>query len=562
MIPKAREDQSGRKRQIEFRMPEIFLRGSFIMSLFRKPKFQRFGPSWESILDFFAPRSRQTPKGGHKNRRLTIDPLEERMLLTVSIGNTTDQSVNQLLGSQTTGSTPDPRISYTGVTGTQAVASDANGDFVVAWTGYDPLIDPITGLQEIDSLTGLPKTEANIYARYFTDEVQRITLPASMLNSGAKLPAFSLTYGGNAVQEISFSQTYPAGTATTGPAQGVFSLAYDLNGDGSIDPVTETTKPIQFDETQYNSTDPTLNPATLMQNALQSLGGPLADVTVSAVDSHDYLINFGNAFAGLAGSENRSCQSGFWANNYEFHYKLDATDYRVCQHRQPAHAGRHRFHRRPHIYVSPTNAALTAQSIQSAFTAANWTSSGITPVTVQVTPVGVTAQDPTGLLSFDVTFVGNSGNTDQPQLMFSQMTDASGNSIPLDNLNVSNFKILKQNSPEFRVNPPEPQNPFSSTPTQYNQTDPAVAMDADGDFVITWTGVVPDSVDPGSQTDVFAARYSPAAYQHAGNGHFQPQSGGHGRRKRHLERPARQPAFVEPNYQHLKGIGRRRRFNG
>ena len=47
-------------------------------------------------------------------------------------------------------------------------------------------------------------------------------------------------------------------------------------------------------------------------------------------------------------------------------------------------------------------------------------------------------------------------------------------------------------------------------PTQYDQTHPAVAMDADGDFVITWQGEVPDSDNPGSQYDIFASRYSPA----------------------------------------------------
>ncbi|MGA2061003.1 MAG: hypothetical protein ABSG67_11015, partial [Thermoguttaceae bacterium] len=493
------------------------------MSLLRMPKFQRIGTSWESIVDFFSGRSRQQASSGRKNRRLMIDPLEERMLLTVSIGNTSDQTVSQLLGSQTTGTASNPLLSYTGTTGTQAVAVDHNGDFVVAWTGYDPLINPETGQQMNDPLTGYPMTEGNIYARYFTNEVQRITLPAQMLNTGTQLPAFSLVYGGNAVQQISFAQTYPAGTTTTGPAQGVFSLGYDLNGDGTIDPVTETTRPIQFDETQYNSADATKNPAVLMQNALRTLGGPLSDVTVTATDSHDYLVNFGDASQGKP-VQTIGILNPAWTTTSSNPNWTPLITASVSIVRQPTQVGISATTGGPRIYVSPADASLTAQNIQTAFSAANWSANGMDPVTVQVTPAGVTATDPTGLLTFDITFVGNSGDTDQPQLVFGQMTDATGTSLSvlhmtnpavptIDSLNVTNIKILKENSPEFRVNPPEPDNPYTVGPDQYDQTDPAVAMDADGDFVITWTSVVPDSVNPGSQTDVFARRFSPAALE-------------------------------------------------
>ena len=45
-----------------------------------------------------------------------------------------------------------------------------------------------------------------------------------------------------------------------------------------------------------------------------------------------------------------------------------------------------------------------------------------------------------------------------------------------------------------------------------DQTNPQVAMDAAGDFVITWQSVVPDYVSPGSVSDIFARRFSPAGY--------------------------------------------------
>ena len=73
------------------------------MSLFRKPKFQRFGSSWENIADFFAGRNRRRPAGKH--RTLKIDPLEERMLLTVSTTTLLDQAVNQTSGVQSTSTT-------------------------------------------------------------------------------------------------------------------------------------------------------------------------------------------------------------------------------------------------------------------------------------------------------------------------------------------------------------------------------------------------------------------------------------------------------------------------
>ncbi len=475
------------------------------MSLLRMPKFQRIGTSWESIADFFSGRNRRRPAGGH-NRRLMIDPLEQRMLLSVSIGNANDQTVSQTLGSQTTGTAEGIAANRflfdTGTAGTQAVASDHNGDFVVAWTRYDPLIDPETGQQVRDPLSGSYMTEGNIYARYFTDEVQRITLPAQMLmNSGTQLPAFSLLYGGNAVQKISISQVYPSGSTTAGTVQGVFSLGYDLNGDGMIDPVTETTRPIQFDEAAFNSPDPTVNPAVLMQNALRALGGPLSDVTVTALNSHDYEVDFGDASQGQA-MRTIAALNPAWPSGRLPPITVDVV-------RQPIQIGINASTGGPRIYVSSTDVSLTAQSIQTAFSAANWSANGLDPVTVQVTPVNNGVDNP--LLTFDITFVGNSGKTDQPQLVFGKMSDASGNSISVDSLNVFNVKTLKEPSPEFRVNPPEPDNPFTVGPDQYEQTDPAVAMDADGDYVITWTSVVPDSVTPGSQTDVFARRFSPSA---------------------------------------------------
>src|SRR3972149_2149968 len=118
------------------------------MSLLRKPRFQRVGSTWESIVDFFSGRNRRRARGG-RNRRLMIDPLEQRTLLSLTVTpvNLSDQLVNQTPGDQWTGDliTEDPTdttimpslSSSTGVSTTQAVGVNNNGDFVVTWTRYD-----------------------------------------------------------------------------------------------------------------------------------------------------------------------------------------------------------------------------------------------------------------------------------------------------------------------------------------------------------------------------------------------------------------------------------------
>ena len=55
----------------------------------------------------------------------------------------------------------------------KSVATDNNGDFVVVWQQNDPV-----GVT--DPTTGQPMTDANIYARYYTDAVQRIDLPTGV----------------------------------------------------------------------------------------------------------------------------------------------------------------------------------------------------------------------------------------------------------------------------------------------------------------------------------------------------------------------------------------------
>ncbi len=493
------------------------------MSLYRMPKYQRVGNTWESIVEFFNGGKRRRAKGG-RQRRLMIDPLEERMLLTLTVGNPTDNLVNAAvlnfigtLQGQTTPTTPQGRNSQANVQlGSQytdfgqAVAIDHNGDFVVAWTRVDPVIDNHGNLV-IDPTTSSYMTDANIYARYYTDEVQRIVLPAAVLNGTANQPySFSLLYGGNAVQKISFSAGTPEGGTATNIV-GYFSLSYG----------SQTTNQILFDETNWASLNATVNNAQLMQNALRALGGVLADVQVQAIDARDYLVVFGDASQGMTTMPLLTMTKPAWSSGF-----LPSAI--VSWQRQPTLIGTSSTTGAPTIFIHPTDPSQTATSIEQAFAqtaqsqmigavsirAPDLVGNYLSPYPeVKVTSVS-TADDPLGLRTFDITFVGDSGKQDQPLLM---MHDANGNSLIQDaqgNLvdplaDGTAVKTLKQCSPVFRVNPEEPDNIYTPLPDKYNQINPAVAMDADGDFVITWESEVPDSVTPGSKTDIFARRFTP-----------------------------------------------------
>ena len=97
------------------------------------------------------------------------------------------------------------------------------------------------------------------------------------------------------------------------------------------------------------------------------------------------------------------------------------------------------------------------------------------------------------------------GMDEQPLLAVLNMVDTVGNPVTSG----ASVRILKQSSDTFRVNAPETQNPTTLRPQFYDQTNPQVAMDADGDFVVTWQSVVPDAT---SGTDIYARRFSAAGF--------------------------------------------------
>ena len=71
-------------------------------------------------------------------------------------------------------------------------------------------------------------TDTNVYARYFTQDVQRITLPAGVLTGAGNgsYGEFSLVFGGNEVQQLTFSQATPSlgGMTVGGLISGTFSV--------------------------------------------------------------------------------------------------------------------------------------------------------------------------------------------------------------------------------------------------------------------------------------------------------------------------------------------------
>ncbi|NMC19448.1 MAG: hypothetical protein GYA33_03415 [Thermogutta sp.] len=464
------------------------------MAQFRSSSRQHKRSFWETLWNR---RGRsEGKKRTHKHRRLRLDALEERTLLSVTPVDALDKLVNQSLIPSSDGGT---------IAG-QSIAVDNDGDFVVAWSRADTVIDPFSGNPVLDPLTGQPQTEWNVYARYLTDEVQRITLPGGVLND--TFPSLygqvSLIYGGTTlVQRLNVTATQQPYTFLQQNIQGTFALQADTNGDGIISPTERAT--IVYDETVAPD-----QLAAKIQAALQGLGGPLQNTKVTAVSSGEFLIEYGSAALGVnqpkLAVDSPNFTSGFYPN------------VAVTTVRQPTLIA--------NIPVSPSNPQATATAIEQAFnsrvqsfplgpidfpppdrvpSAEGPYSEPITAVTARPR-ISVTAVSAT---EFDVRFVGDSGKEDHPELIIAAVTDELGNNL----LPSAQAKVvtLKQSSPEFRVNPDEPDDPFTPGPDKYDQINPAVAIDADGDFVIVWEGEVPDSEIFGSVTDIFARRYRPAA---------------------------------------------------
>jgi hypothetical protein len=465
------------------------------MSPLSKPKARKSASAWERLCDtFFGGRSRR--QESRRPRRLLIDQLEERQLLSVSAVDIQDKLVNQIISN-----------SQSTITA-KSMAMDDDGDFVVVWSRIDSVLDE-NGDPVINPATNQAMTDENIYARYFTNEVQRFVLPSEVLITGAagKYATISISGGGNEVQQLVFSVTTPSNGNPAGLIQGSFQLSFNGN----------TTATIDFNEANFNSGKETTDPAMLIQKALRDLGGSLADVTVKGIDPHTFNIYFGDASGGANQEQivvqNANFTSGFLPTAL---CGTISEPWKVTG-----------------IKISASNPALTALAIEDAFnqlyqdymsapSTANQIPANNGPVfiraaTPQVKVTSVkTADDPNGLRTFNIEFVGDSSYINHP-LMFIEagaVKDVNGVAVNAEKILA---KTLKESSDEFRVNPEEPDNPFTALPDKFQQTRPDVAMDADGSFVIVWQSEVPDGENPGSKYDIFGRRYEPVGYVDQGD---------------------------------------------
>jgi hypothetical protein len=439
-----------------------------------------------------------------KARRLLFDPLEQRQLLSVTPVQTADTLVNNALNAVgvTTGTTAGITTGgvgpYAVQVDNQSVATNENGDYVVTWTSYDPLMS--NGKQV--------GTEGNIYARYYTNEVQRITLPSGVLtqNKGGTYGNFQLIYNGSQQMELAITET-SAPFAGMADLVGTFKLGFDVNGDGKIEANEQAT--INFNETLPMQTN-----AVTIQNALQGLGGALKDCSVAAVDSRHFFINFGAKEFGIDEPQIVVDKTSFNFNSSDFLPAVTITPTETPGTTES-------------IPVIPNNPTATAINIQEAIAAQDsvvapagvpesrelFSEQGAycNPLILAGTAPSVTvAPVPWNPLQFDVTFVGASGDSVQAPLQITDPLDSLGN--PLTG---GSTQVLKGPSPVFMVNNPDPANPGLLVPLNYSRANASVAMDPSGGFVITWEEEVPNnpgSPTPSSVADIFARRFQPVSY--------------------------------------------------
>ncbi|MDR1385543.1 MAG: hypothetical protein LBJ67_17100, partial [Planctomycetaceae bacterium] len=513
---------------------------------------QKIATSLERI--FCSSKAQRKPET-LKVRRLLIDPLEERQLLSVNTVMPNEQTVASPDYFTNMNSTPtmssnvfmiEGSSTYGGITYTETVwstdymASNNQGDTIITWAQNDFVYQMNEdGTYKLDPVTGLPirKTDRfgnfyddwNIYAKYLTDEVQRITIPQELLDDNiAKSGSFKLVYAPHEVQKLSIKTVTDGNYSSMGIGANVIGQfqiggVNDINGDGMMEWTTVT-----FNE----NLSPAYN-AEILRRAISALGGEYANVTVTADSSKDFLITFGDDCLGKNMPELQIRGMQFTSGNYAGVIMSTVSEPIILTSYNSYGADN------GGILVDPSNPDATAARIKKAFDdlstmslfprVENFTrdiyanpdgslvNSGYIPsYQLFYTPdVRVTVIDAN---TFDITFVNGSGLIDHQELVLLSATDEFGaqyiaspttSSAESKTANVG-VKTIKQSSDVFRVNAPEQNDPDSSVPLVTNQLNPSVAMDADGDFVIAW-----QSENPGlgtTYTDIYARRFSPQGF--------------------------------------------------
>jgi len=511
-----------------------------------------------SLIGVFS-NEKKHKKAMFQPRRLQIDPLEERQLLSVNVVMPQEKMMTSFseYSSPTISSKAFHIVSNNSYGGAQYLesywsndymASNNQGDTVVVWSQNDFVfkmdrdgnyVEDKNGNRVLltDSF-GNAYDDYNVYAQYLTNQVERLTIPEELLADNIKGTngSFQLVYSPYTVQRLSIkSITSTDGYMMMGTGMNIameFRLGgEDITGNG----VADFTSSIVFNESQ----SPVVN-ARAIQNELRNLGGIYADITVTAESTTDFLITFGeagrlkygtNAVPELEVRDTRVIQGSFPGiviTTESAPIVLTTTD---------------SWGNAQGILVEPGNPQLTAERIQQAFNSnarmspfprVETYSRDITlnpqrenvdynprpsydvfyTSEVNVTYVGPLDPVATGYgTQFDITFVNSSGLSFQ-NIMLASAKDEWGTELVNTVAGMPSAEYtttVKKSSDAFRVNSPEANDPYSSVPLVTNQVNASVAMDADGDFVISWQSEV---IATGNTTisDIYARRFSPQGW--------------------------------------------------
>ncbi|MGL6194363.1 MAG: hypothetical protein ACRC2T_06025, partial [Thermoguttaceae bacterium] len=515
----------------------------------------------EAIQGCFSSKPKSSKNKKTETRKLSMDVLEERQLLTVSVGTPYDVMINQ---PNSLAAIPGrPEYATTPIAGTnQSTAANNWGDFVTVWEQQEPAWlrnwdvnnpnyaygEPIVGsdgyyVPLLDPVKGNVMMETNIYGRYFTDEVQRVTLPTEFLNASGGVSSFSLRYGGNEVQQLSFytatrpdySDAYYFGSYYDQSIAGTFRIG-GIKAHGENQP--EDWVLVHFDES--------LGPnecAKLIQRELEGLGPYMKGVKVRATSSREFSIEFDNPYwADKDVPELKVVDQNFTAG-----FMAGAI---VTTTNQPITISLYNnVTKQEGIPFDPKNPLQTAQNIQYAFSNSvisgdyayapintnNNVSfekehSGIVVDQFAIPEVRVSVVDAT---TFDITFINRSGKINHQEMMVTSAVDGFGNQhVNPDSIylhksyryydqTITPVSTLKESSDAFRVNPLEDtSSPYKPTALAItDQHSPVVAMDADGDFIIAWSTEVKSLTNPYNTYDIYSQRFTLQGFMPADNVH-------------------------------------------
>ena len=546
------------------------------MSMFRFPLMKQV------VSGLFSKKEKKTNR---KERHLVMDALESRELLTVTAASTTSFYVNELPIYETSSDIIEQiqNLRDNNLSVDYDLGGDEDGDLVVVWERPDVIYTTKEGETSqfqpvIDSTTLSPSLDWNIYARYLTNETQRLFLDYDAYNTGT-YSNISLFYGqmqdldpdsmvedptvdtkiaSGLVYKISFTSEAQPLSRTQDSINARFSIyAYDSTGQSTVSTFTfneEYTKTLSIDaetdEDVLNYTNSMETNAAELQAKLRGLGQTqgkyLNDCVVKAISPTEFYVYVYSEDIQATWDGSKWVYDGvpnlaIYQENPEGN---DAAGFEVSAEISIVSS--------PNLYnnikVDPTKPLDSADNIQKAFDAKKNTnlmapifmpapdrinaqrrdllegpatesdmliSGGVYPEVLVVPVYGLTDDAGNSLdgYVYDITFVGSSSYINHPLL--TALANDGTSSLSEDA--ILKVVTVKESSSEFRVNaleeadPADSDDPFKEV-EYYNQLNPAVAMDADGDFVITWQSEVSNTLVRGSYTDIYAKTYSARSY--------------------------------------------------